>query len=46
MSASDDIELRRALETGAGRVDFGAPHGLSDDEGVAQLGTAVLPRLR
>ena len=39
-------QARRVLEAGAGRVDFGAPHGLSDDEGVALLGTAVLPRLR
>jgi hypothetical protein len=29
MSASDDMELRRVLETGAGRVDFGAPRGLA-----------------
>jgi 5,10-methylenetetrahydromethanopterin reductase len=39
-------QARRVLEAGAGRVDFGAPHGLSDAEGVALLGTAVLPRLR
>ena len=37
---------RRVLEAGAGRIDFGAPHGLGDAEGVALLGTAVLPRLR
>ena len=37
---------RRVLEAGAGRVDFGAPHGLTDEDGVALLGTAVLPRLR
>jgi 5,10-methylenetetrahydromethanopterin reductase len=37
---------RRVLEAGAGRVDFGAPHGLTDADGVALLGTAVLPRLR
>src|SRR5438876_686380 len=37
---------RRVLDAGAGRVDFGAPHGLTDAEGVALLGTAVLPRLR
>jgi alkanesulfonate monooxygenase SsuD/methylene tetrahydromethanopterin reductase-like flavin-dependent oxidoreductase (luciferase family) len=30
----------------SGRIDFGAPHGLSDAEGVALLGTAVPPRLR
>jgi 5,10-methylenetetrahydromethanopterin reductase len=37
---------RRVLEAGAGRVDFGAPHGLTDEDGVVLLGTAVLPRLR
>jgi 5,10-methylenetetrahydromethanopterin reductase len=37
---------RRVLDAGAGRIDFGAPHGLTDAEGVALLGTAVLPRLR
>ena len=36
----------RVLEAGADRVDFGTPHGLTDDKGVALLGTAVLPRLR
>jgi 5,10-methylenetetrahydromethanopterin reductase len=35
----------RVLEAGAGRVDFGTPHGLSDGKGVALLGTAVLPLL-
>ena len=35
-----------AQRAGAGRVDFGAPHGLTDAEGVALLGTAVLPQLR
>jgi 5,10-methylenetetrahydromethanopterin reductase len=39
-------QARRVLDAGAGRIDFGAPHGLSDAEGVALLGTAVLPRLR
>jgi len=39
-------QARRVLEAGAGRIDFGAPHGLSDAEGVALLGTEVLPRLR
>lgn len=37
---------RRVLDAGADRVDFGTPHGLSDGEGVALLGTAVLPLLR
>jgi 5,10-methylenetetrahydromethanopterin reductase len=37
---------RRVLDAGAGRVDFGTPHGRTDAEGVALLGTAVLPLLR
>jgi 5,10-methylenetetrahydromethanopterin reductase len=37
---------QRVLDAGAGRVDFGTPHGLTDDAGVALLGTAVLPRLQ
>jgi 5,10-methylenetetrahydromethanopterin reductase len=37
---------RRVLEAGAGRVDFGTPHGLTDDAGVTLLGTRVLPLLR
>jgi len=37
---------RRVLEAGAGRVDFGTPHGLTDDAGVTLLGTRVVPLLR
>jgi len=37
---------QRVLDAGAGRVDFGGPHGLTDGEGLALLGTEVLPRLR
>jgi 5,10-methylenetetrahydromethanopterin reductase len=37
---------QRVLDAGAGRVDFGAPHGLADGTGVALLGTAVLPLLQ
>ncbi len=37
---------QQVLEAGAARVDFGAPQGLTAAEGVALLGTAVLPRLR
>jgi 5,10-methylenetetrahydromethanopterin reductase len=37
---------QRVLDAGASRVDFGTPHGMTDDEGVALLGTAVLPLLR
>lgn len=38
--------VRAVLEAGAGRVDFGTPHGLSDTAGVEVLGTRVLPLLR
>jgi 5,10-methylenetetrahydromethanopterin reductase len=34
------------LQAGAGRVDFGTPHGLTSAEGVRLLGTRVLPLLR
>jgi 5,10-methylenetetrahydromethanopterin reductase len=34
------------LKAGAGRVDFGTPHGLTSAEGVRLLGTRVLPLLR
>jgi 5,10-methylenetetrahydromethanopterin reductase len=34
------------LDAGASRVDFGTPHGMTDDEGVAMLGAGVLPLLR
>ncbi len=37
---------QRVLNAGAGRIDFGGPHGLDDAGGVDLLGTAVLPRLR
>jgi 5,10-methylenetetrahydromethanopterin reductase len=37
---------RRVLDAGADRIDFGTPHGLTDDEGLTLLGTAVLPLLR
>ena len=37
---------RRVLDAGADRVDFGTPHGLTDAEGVALLGSRVLPQLR
>jgi 5,10-methylenetetrahydromethanopterin reductase len=37
---------QRVLDAGADRVDFGTPHGLTDAEGVALLGTRVLPLLR
>ena len=31
---------------GVGRVEFGTPHGLSEEEGIRLLGEAVLPALR
>jgi 5,10-methylenetetrahydromethanopterin reductase len=34
------------LEAGADRVEFGTPHGLSDDRGVELLGARVLPAVR
>jgi 5,10-methylenetetrahydromethanopterin reductase len=34
------------LEAGADRVEFGTPHGLSDDHGVELLGARVLPAVR
>jgi 5,10-methylenetetrahydromethanopterin reductase len=37
---------QRVLDAGADRIDFGTPHGLTDEEGMALLGTAVLPQLR
>jgi len=39
------VLAQRVLDAGADRVDFGTPHGLTDDEGVALLGAAVLPLL-
>jgi 5,10-methylenetetrahydromethanopterin reductase len=39
-------QARRVIAAGAGRVDFGTPHGLSDADGVRLLGTRVLPLLR
>ena len=36
---------RRVLDAGADRVDFGTPHGLTDEDGVRLLGTRVLPLL-
>jgi 5,10-methylenetetrahydromethanopterin reductase len=37
---------QRVIEAGAGRVDFGGPHGLTDFGGVELLGREVLPLLR
>ncbi len=37
---------QRVLDAGAGRVEFGGPHGLTDAGGVELLGREVLPLLR
>lgn len=37
---------QRVLDAGAGRIDFGTPHGLADGQGLALLGSAVLPLLQ
>lgn len=39
-------QARAVIEAGAGRVDFGTPHGLTGPEGVELLGARVLPLLR
>src|SRR6185436_10381970 len=41
--AAHAIEL---FEAGAGRVEFGTPHGLNEEEGVRLLGEWVLPALQ
>jgi 5,10-methylenetetrahydromethanopterin reductase len=41
--AQQGIEL---FEAGAGRVEFGTPHGLTKEEGVRLLGERVLPALQ
>jgi 5,10-methylenetetrahydromethanopterin reductase len=33
------------IDAGAGRIDFGTPHGLTSRAGVELLGRSVLPRL-
>jgi len=39
-------QARGVIKAGAGRIDFGTPHGLTDADGVRLLGTRVLPLLR
>jgi 5,10-methylenetetrahydromethanopterin reductase len=41
--AEQAIELYQA---GAARIEFGTPHGLSEEEGLRLLGSGVLPALR
>ncbi|GAA2900578.1 hypothetical protein GCM10010517_66230 [Streptosporangium fragile] len=38
-------QAQALIDAGAHRVEFGTPHGLTDDRGVDLLGTAVLPLL-
>jgi 5,10-methylenetetrahydromethanopterin reductase len=38
-------QAQRLIDEGAGRVEFGTPHGLTGRAGVELLGRAVLPRL-
>ncbi|MFC6082630.1 LLM class flavin-dependent oxidoreductase [Sphaerisporangium aureirubrum] len=39
-------QAQALIDAGVRRVEFGTPHGLTDDTGVELLGTAVLPSLR
>jgi len=39
-------QVERVLEAGARRVEFGTPHGLTDDRGLELLGSSVLPYFR
>ncbi|HEV2529363.1 MAG TPA: LLM class flavin-dependent oxidoreductase [Thermomicrobiales bacterium] len=39
-------QARRLFDAGATRVEFGTPHGLTDEGGIALLGDRVLPALR
>ncbi|GII82561.1 N5,N10-methylene tetrahydromethanopterin reductase [Sphaerisporangium siamense] len=39
-------QAQALIDAGVSRVEFGTPHGLTDDRGVELLGGAVLPMLR
>ncbi|MFY1649514.1 LLM class flavin-dependent oxidoreductase [Solwaraspora sp. WMMB762] len=39
-------QAQALIDAGVRRVEFGTPHGLTDDRGVELLGSAVLPLLR
>ena len=39
-------QVRGLLQAGAARVEFGSPHGLTEEDGIRLLGERVLPRLR
>lgn len=38
-------QAQRLIDAGVRRVEFGTPHGLTDDHGIELLGRHVLPRL-
>jgi 5,10-methylenetetrahydromethanopterin reductase len=40
------VQAQALLEAGARRVDFGSPHGLTEEEGIRLLGERVLPQIR
>jgi 5,10-methylenetetrahydromethanopterin reductase len=44
----DEVAAQAAacFAAGAGRVEFGTPHGVTDEEGLRLLGESVLPALR
>ena len=39
-------QAEAVFEAGAGRVDFGTPHGIAEERGIHLLCTQVLPGLR
>lgn len=39
-------QAQRLIDAGVGRIDFGTPHGLSDERGVELLVNEVIPLLR
>lgn len=45
---ADDLvaQASRLFEAGAGRVEFGTPHGLVPERGIALIGQRVIPELR
>jgi 5,10-methylenetetrahydromethanopterin reductase len=38
-------QAQRVLDAGAGRIEFGTPHGVTDRRGIELLGRKVLPML-
>ncbi|NWG21256.1 MAG: LLM class flavin-dependent oxidoreductase [Chloroflexi bacterium] len=44
----DEVAAQAAelIDAGAARIEFGTPHGLTEEEGLRLLGEQVLPRLR